>query len=151
MHYPCQRSLPRPLSTPAYASASTASLRRWPRPPASTLTPRKTIIAGIGGFATSRLTTPEEIATLITYLASDRTAKITGASYLIDSGLTKAIRGQGMPSLNPQLTGSGADHAGDERRSPRGVPGTRTTAPHGSTEQSVLCDIPASPRHIRQQ
>jgi hypothetical protein len=90
VHYPCQRSLPRPLSTPAYASASRPSLRRWPRPPASTLTPRKTIIAGIGGFATRRLTTPEEVATLITYLVSDRTAKITGASYFIDGGLIKA-------------------------------------------------------------
>ena len=35
-------------------------------------TARKTIIADIGGFATGRLTTPEEIATLITYPASDR-------------------------------------------------------------------------------
>jgi hypothetical protein len=58
MRYPCQRSLARPLSTPTYASASAPSLRRWPRPPASTLTPRKTIIAGIGGFATSRLIHP---------------------------------------------------------------------------------------------
>ncbi len=91
MHYPCQRSLARPLPTPTYASASTPSLTRWPRPPASALTPRKTIISGIGGFATSRLTTPEEVATLITYLASDRTAKITGANYLIDGGLIKAI------------------------------------------------------------
>jgi NAD(P)-dependent dehydrogenase (short-subunit alcohol dehydrogenase family) len=91
VHYPCQRTLARPLSTPTYASASTASLRRWLRPPASTLTSRKRTIVGIGGFAAGRLTTPEGVAILITYLASDRTAKIAGASYLIDGGLIKAI------------------------------------------------------------
>jgi hypothetical protein len=52
-------------------------------------TARKTIIAGIGGFATGRFTTPEEVATLITFLASDRTANITGANYVIDGGLIK--------------------------------------------------------------
>lgn len=50
---------------------------------------RKTIIAGIGGFATGRFTTPEEVATLITFLASDRAGNITGANYLIDGGLIK--------------------------------------------------------------
>src|ERR1700730_12478662 len=52
-------------------------------------TARKNIIAGIGGFATGRFTTPEEVATLITFLASDRTANITGINYLIDGGLIK--------------------------------------------------------------
>jgi NAD(P)-dependent dehydrogenase (short-subunit alcohol dehydrogenase family) len=52
-------------------------------------TARKTIIAGIGGFATGRFTTPEEVATLITFLASDRTANITGVNYIIDGGLIK--------------------------------------------------------------
>ncbi len=52
-------------------------------------TTRKTIIAGLGGFATGRFTTPEEVATLITFLASDRTANITGVNYLIDGGLIK--------------------------------------------------------------
>ena len=52
-------------------------------------TARKTIIAGIGGFATGRFTTPEEVATLITFLASDRAGNITGANYLIDGGLIK--------------------------------------------------------------
>jgi NAD(P)-dependent dehydrogenase (short-subunit alcohol dehydrogenase family) len=52
-------------------------------------TARKTIIAGIGGFATGRFTTPEEVATLITFLASNRAANITGANYLIDGGLIK--------------------------------------------------------------
>jgi NAD(P)-dependent dehydrogenase (short-subunit alcohol dehydrogenase family) len=52
-------------------------------------TARATIIAGIGGFATGRFTTPEEVATLITLLASERTANVTGANYLIDGGLIK--------------------------------------------------------------
>ena len=52
-------------------------------------TARQTIIAGIGGFATGRFTTPEEVATLITFLASDRAGNVTGANYLIDGGLIK--------------------------------------------------------------
>jgi NAD(P)-dependent dehydrogenase (short-subunit alcohol dehydrogenase family) len=52
-------------------------------------TARKTIISGIGGFATGRFTTPEEVATLITILASDRTANVTGVNYVIDGGLIK--------------------------------------------------------------
>jgi NAD(P)-dependent dehydrogenase (short-subunit alcohol dehydrogenase family) len=52
-------------------------------------TARQTIIAGIGGFATGRLTTPEEVASLITFLASDRAGNITGANYIIDGGLIK--------------------------------------------------------------
>ena len=52
-------------------------------------TARQTIIAGIGGFATGRFTTPEEVATLITFLASGRAANITGSNYLIDGGLIK--------------------------------------------------------------
>lgn len=52
-------------------------------------TARKTIIAGLGGFATGRFTTPQEVAALITFLASDRTANITGVNYLIDGGLIK--------------------------------------------------------------
>ena len=52
-------------------------------------TARKTVIAGIGGFATGRFTTPEEVATLITFLASDRAGNVTGANYVIDGGLIK--------------------------------------------------------------
>jgi NAD(P)-dependent dehydrogenase (short-subunit alcohol dehydrogenase family) len=52
-------------------------------------TARNTIIAGIGGFATGRFTTPEEVAALITFLASDRASNITGSNYLIDGGLIK--------------------------------------------------------------
>jgi len=52
-------------------------------------TARKTIIAGIGGFATGRFTSPEEVAALITFLASDLAGNITGSNYLIDGGLIK--------------------------------------------------------------
>ena len=52
-------------------------------------TARETIIAGIGGFATGRFTTPEEVATLVVLLASERTGNVTGANYVIDGGLIK--------------------------------------------------------------
>ena len=52
-------------------------------------TARETVIAGIGGFATGRFTTPEEVATLIILLASERTANVTGVNYVIDGGLIK--------------------------------------------------------------
>jgi len=40
-------------------------------------------------IATGRFTTPEEVATLVTMLASDRTANVTGVNYVIDGGLVK--------------------------------------------------------------
>ena len=49
-------------------------------------TVRETAAAGI---ATGRFTTPEEVATLITMLASGRTANVTGVNYVIDGGLIK--------------------------------------------------------------
>ena len=52
-------------------------------------TARDTVVAGIGGFATGRFTTPEEVATLVVLLASQRTANVTGANYVIDGGLIK--------------------------------------------------------------
>jgi NAD(P)-dependent dehydrogenase (short-subunit alcohol dehydrogenase family) len=50
---------------------------------------RETVIAGIGGFATGRFTTPEEVATLVVMLASERIGNVTGANYVIDGGLIK--------------------------------------------------------------
>ncbi len=52
-------------------------------------TARETVVAGIGGFATGRFTTPEEVATLVVMLASERSANVTGANYIIDGGLIK--------------------------------------------------------------
>jgi NAD(P)-dependent dehydrogenase (short-subunit alcohol dehydrogenase family) len=42
-----------------------------------------------GDGATGRFTTPEEVATLITMLGSERIANVTGVNYIIDGGLIK--------------------------------------------------------------
>jgi NAD(P)-dependent dehydrogenase (short-subunit alcohol dehydrogenase family) len=55
------------------------------------LAAREKVIAAIGGFATGRFTTPEEVATLVVMLASARTANVTGANYVIDGGLIKTL------------------------------------------------------------
>jgi NAD(P)-dependent dehydrogenase (short-subunit alcohol dehydrogenase family) len=52
-------------------------------------TAREAVVASIGGFATGRFTTPEEVATLVVLLASTRTGNVTGANYVIDGGLIK--------------------------------------------------------------
>ncbi|ADB50997.1 oxidoreductase [Conexibacter woesei] len=52
-------------------------------------TARERVVASIGGFATGRFTTPEEVAALIVLLASDRLGNVTGANYVIDGGLIK--------------------------------------------------------------
>jgi len=52
-------------------------------------TAQKRVIASIGGLATGRFTTPEEVAALVVMLASPRTANVTGSNYIIDGGLIK--------------------------------------------------------------
>ncbi|MHB8233307.1 MAG: oxidoreductase [Solirubrobacteraceae bacterium] len=52
-------------------------------------TAREQVVASIGGFATGRFTTPQEVAALIAFLASERAGNITGANYVIDGGLIK--------------------------------------------------------------
>jgi len=52
-------------------------------------TARANVIAGIGGFATGRFTTPEEVGSLIVLLASQRLGNVTGQNYVIDGGLIK--------------------------------------------------------------
>ena len=52
-------------------------------------TARERIVAGMGGIPSGRFTTPEEVATLVVLLASDRTANVTGSNYVIDGGLIK--------------------------------------------------------------
>ena len=49
-------------------------------------TVRETAAASI---ATRRFTTPEEVASLVAMLASERAANITGVNYVIDGGLIK--------------------------------------------------------------
>ena len=40
---------------------------------------------------TVRFTTPEEVATLVTLLASPRTRNVTGSNYVIDGRLVKTM------------------------------------------------------------
>lgn len=52
-------------------------------------TAREQVVAHMGGFATGRFSTPEDVANLVLMLASDRTGNVTGANYVIDGGLIK--------------------------------------------------------------
>jgi NAD(P)-dependent dehydrogenase (short-subunit alcohol dehydrogenase family) len=54
-------------------------------------TAKENVLAKIGGLATGRMTTPEEVADLVVMLASPRTANVTGSNYLIDGGLIKTL------------------------------------------------------------
>jgi NAD(P)-dependent dehydrogenase (short-subunit alcohol dehydrogenase family) len=54
-------------------------------------TARDRVLASIGGLATGRMTTPEEVAMLVVMLASERTANVTGANFVIDGGLIKTL------------------------------------------------------------
>jgi NAD(P)-dependent dehydrogenase (short-subunit alcohol dehydrogenase family) len=45
----------------------------------------------VAGTATRRFTTPQEVADLIVFLASDRSGNITGTDYIIDGGLTQSL------------------------------------------------------------
>jgi NAD(P)-dependent dehydrogenase (short-subunit alcohol dehydrogenase family) len=47
---------------------------------------RKLIMDALGGIPIGRPSTPQEVANLIAFLASDRAASITGSEYLIDGG-----------------------------------------------------------------
>ena len=50
---------------------------------------REKIVAGMGGIATGRFSSPEDVATIVVLLASERTINVTGANYVIDGGLIK--------------------------------------------------------------
>jgi NAD(P)-dependent dehydrogenase (short-subunit alcohol dehydrogenase family) len=54
-------------------------------------TPDQVANQAVAETATGRFTTPEEIADLIVYLASDRAANITGVDYQIDGGMTQSL------------------------------------------------------------
>lgn len=45
----------------------------------------------IATMPTGRFTTPEEVATLVTLLASPGTGNVTGSNYVIDGGLVKTM------------------------------------------------------------
>lgn len=55
-------------------------------------TAKKNVLVSIGGLATGRMTTPEEVATLVVMLASPLAANVTGSNYMIDGGLIKTRR-----------------------------------------------------------
>jgi NAD(P)-dependent dehydrogenase (short-subunit alcohol dehydrogenase family) len=52
-------------------------------------TAREAIVAGMGGIPTGRFTRPDEVATLVAMLASDRLGNVTGSNYQIEGGLIK--------------------------------------------------------------
>ena len=54
-------------------------------------TAKQKVLASIGGLPTGRMTTPEEVATLVVMLASKRTANVTGSNFVIDGGLIKTL------------------------------------------------------------
>ena len=54
-------------------------------------TARAKVVASIGGFATGRFTTPEEVAALVVMLASERVGNVTGSDFIIDGGLLKTL------------------------------------------------------------
>jgi NAD(P)-dependent dehydrogenase (short-subunit alcohol dehydrogenase family) len=87
--YPRQRSLPGPVATDLWLGKHGVAATVAKAAGVDTGTARKTIINGIGGFAIGPFTAPEEVATLITFLASGRAGNITGANYLIDGGLIR--------------------------------------------------------------
>ena len=47
--------------------------------------------AAVEGTATGRFTTPQEVADLIVFLASQRASNVTGVDYLIDGGLVQTL------------------------------------------------------------
>ncbi len=54
-------------------------------------TPDEVARSAVRDTATGRFTTPEEVADVIVFLASDRTANVTGADYVIDGGLIQTV------------------------------------------------------------
>lgn len=51
----------------------------------------ESVLTSIGGLATKRLTTPEEVADLVVFLASSRAGNVTGSNFVIDGGLLKTL------------------------------------------------------------
>ena len=52
---------------------------------------KEIIMQSLGGIPLGRPTTPEEVASLIAFLASDRAASITGTEYTIDGGTVPTV------------------------------------------------------------
>jgi NAD(P)-dependent dehydrogenase (short-subunit alcohol dehydrogenase family) len=45
----------------------------------------------MNGMTIGRMIAPEEVAQLVVFLASGRSASITGSEYLIDGGMVKTV------------------------------------------------------------
>ena len=58
---------------------------------ASGATPDEVVSSVVAGAATGRFTTPQEVADLTVFLASDRSANITGSDVRIDGGYVTTI------------------------------------------------------------
>jgi len=52
---------------------------------------RQRVLDGLGGIPIGRGAEPHEVADLIAYLASDRTAAIHGAEFVIDGGTIRTV------------------------------------------------------------
>jgi NAD(P)-dependent dehydrogenase (short-subunit alcohol dehydrogenase family) len=57
----------------------------------SGLTVDEVVSSAVSGAATGRFTTPEEVADLVIFLASDRSANTTGADMRIDGGVVATL------------------------------------------------------------
>ena len=53
--------------------------------------PEDVAAAAAAGMATGRFSTPKEVADLVVFLASERAANITGASFVIDGGMVTTL------------------------------------------------------------
>lgn len=52
---------------------------------------KRMIMASLGGIPIGRPSKPEEVASLIAFLASDRAGTITGTEYVIDGGTVPTV------------------------------------------------------------
>jgi NAD(P)-dependent dehydrogenase (short-subunit alcohol dehydrogenase family) len=79
---------PGPVSTPLWLGAGGLA---HSKANGSGQTVDEVVASAVGGAATGRFTTPEEVADLVIFLASDRSANTTGADMRIDGGVVATL------------------------------------------------------------